>query len=304
MVIQRKEQPWMLLWGFALFLVGLITLALLMQQKGHVDILTALGRLMSILMMLAGIGQIVLYAKTNQVEDLTVKIKDDRLFLNQESYNLKGAYLSVELEAKAQRYRVTLRLERKKEVKVLFENVVMDEAELKEFLALIRPYRKSDVCLKDVTGEFELMQEGFIIDGREILYNEIKSFQAVEVHSNVGDYVELTIHLKNSDIIITSVSGDAKMRAKPLFAAMRFRYNDFSDWPLDCPKEKKLNKFILILGPVAFALLFTTPTLFLIGAVMFYGVMYYIYRYSRNDSQSRMCRYIRELQKRYAKGRS
>ena len=111
----------------------------------------------------------------------------------------------------------------------IFSKIIFNQDELLAFLKLIKPYRKFNAFPWDrfnTNGTLFVCKDGFIINGREIFYSEVKKIDwETKFHHNMTAktrIVTLYIDLKNSEHII-DIFYSAKwlLYAKILYINMR-----------------------------------------------------------------------------------
>ena len=198
MTIAKKEKKNYLYGGIALVVGGTIMMLYLVETRGPAgDFVTAFGKVSSLIAIIMGIVYLVRYDRFYQEKSVELDIQNDILVFEDESYPLEGCFLTLQMQTtpKKDMYRLTLFLEKKSDkAKRIFENIVFDVKEMAEFLKLIKPYRKTKVCLvSEKPYKIQLFQGGFTYEGREILYNEVEQFDTTLVDIGGDAYLDIEI---------------------------------------------------------------------------------------------------------------
>lgn len=229
MIITKKEKKNYLYGGIVLVIIGGGVLLYLIQTRGSAgDFLTVFGKLASLIGVIIGVVYLVQYNKLYQDKDVKLDIKNDMLTFEGENYSLKDGILSSQFTTtpKKDMYRVTLYLEQENKVKKIFEHIVFDLNEMTEFLKLIKPYRKTQVCLVSTNPyKIELFEGGFTYEGREILYDEVEKFDTIFIDASGTTYLDIEIILKNGDKIQTRLINGIEEYARAKYASLLSQSN-------------------------------------------------------------------------------
>jgi len=184
--------------------------------------------------------------------------------------------LSVEFKEEDELYKVSLWLEKDKNTIQIFEDIVFNKDEMHSFLKLIKPYRKTDICLlenkekleinegKTIDNELKkdklqenqklengdlitLFNKGLMVEKREILYNEIVGFSANIAKVYEKRYVDINILLKNETTIKARLNSYDD-QAKALYAKRFFELKgDISKDDYPCYKYNFWVAFVILI---------------------------------------------------------
>ncbi len=159
-------------------------------------------------------------AKECKGEECELKIKNDVLYIDDKSINLKGKSLFLESQKYDELFKVFLYEE--KEIKTnLLLKAVLDEKEYIELLKLIKHYKKLPLYVEKTDGIF-LCKNGFAINGREFFYNEISSIEwEVKTYrcrfGICSRYILVYIRLKDGNVVTTDIKEKDLNYAKLLY---------------------------------------------------------------------------------------
>ena len=226
-VITKKEKVNYLYAGAALVISGIAVLLYLVETRGASgDFITVFGKLGSLVAIIYGVVYLVRYDRFSQDKDVKFDIEDGNLTFEDKSYPLEESFLTLQFTTtpKKDMYRVTLFLEKEAKAQKIFEHVVFDIDEMAKFLKLIKPYRKTQVCLVSETPRtIQLFKGGFAYEGREILYDEVEKFDAILVNINATIYLDVKIALKNGDTIEKRLTNGMEEYARAKYASLVFK---------------------------------------------------------------------------------
>ncbi len=236
--------------------------------------LMGLGRFFALVLFIFGVAKIHKFHQFKQEKEAAFEIKNKKVIFNNQEYLLENGYLSVEFKEEDELYKVSLWLEKDKKTIQIFEDIVLNKDEMHSFLQLIKPYRKTDICLvenkenaainkktivndkkdnssKNQTLEKDelimLFDKGLIINKREIFYSEIVKFLAEMTEFHGKRYVDIEIILKNKAKIKERLSNQND-HAKALYAKHFFNLQgkiSKDDYP--CPKLNFWFAFVILL---------------------------------------------------------
>jgi len=147
------------------------------------------------------------------------KIKNDVLYIDDKSINLKDKYLFLESQKCDEYFKVFL-YENEKKPKLIFK-IIVNEKEYIGLLKLIKPYKKLPLFLEKTDGIF-LCKQGFAIDGREFFYDEIASIEWDVKRYRCKfvvckRYILVYIRLKDDNVITTDIEEKDLNYAKLLY---------------------------------------------------------------------------------------
>lgn len=223
MKITKKEITSLLYRGSVFLFGGLLLLFYLVNFVGvSDDFLPNFGKIASLVFIIVGITDLINYGKYLQDKEVEFIIENNILKYNGQIYPLKEAFLTLQSTQKKDFFRISLWIERKEQLKQIFENVVFDTDEVVEFLKIIKPYRKTNVCLLESSERVKLFENGLIFENREILYDEIEKFETKRIEINSREYLDIVIVLKNGYKIEKRLDGGIKEYAKVIYAGMKF----------------------------------------------------------------------------------
>ena len=246
MIISEKREAGLFLFGLGIAIGGAAMFLVILNLYGYSkDAFTIFGKLVAIGIVLFGISMLVTSIKFNQAEELKFEIKNNKLIFKSRVYDLENSFLIVDFEKDKDygKYRVTLKLEKKDNLKTIFEKIVLNEDEMKEFLKLTKPYRKSDICLfEDKENKIiRYFKGGFVFENRDLLYKDIKWFKTEITQINGPRYLDVEIGLKNGDIISKRLNGSKKEYAQVIYT--RMIYENGGKKPQVICKEYKEAKY-------------------------------------------------------------
>ena len=253
MLIKQKANNEYLKLGIALIGIAiLLFFALVSVDFPAGNIAGGLGKFFSLILFIFGLAKMQTYHEYKQEKEITFDIKNKKAFCNDTEYLLANAYMSIDFKQSDDFYQVTLWHETKTKTVAIFEDVVLDSGEMQNFLELIKPYRKTEICLLEnqaikseentkvvdetVNEQCEKVKEiqkvqrnrliglfdkGLIVENREILYNEIVSFSATITKKYEKRYLDVNIVLKNGAEIKVRLK-DENEQAKALYAHLFF----------------------------------------------------------------------------------
>jgi len=299
--IAKKDKKSLLYKGIFLLLGGIALLFYLVNFIGvSEDFLPNFGKLASLVMIIFGIANIYNYDRYSQDYEAYFSIKDNVLKFEEKRYDIKGAFLSIRSLKKEDFYRVTLWIEKKEEkATTAFEDVVFNTDEMKQFLEMIKPYRKSQECLLDNEKRVKLFDDGFIFENREILYDEIEKFETKLIKYNESNlYLDINIVLKNGDILDKRLNGGIKEYAKVIYARMKYEGADF--FIKNCPKNDMdiYDWGITIVDVTVILMAYFGYELFeFLAIVMFFVTMLYLSARLDFSETAELCKEIQRLQK-------
>ena len=298
MNIQKKPKSTFYI-GLSSVIVGGILLYYLMTTRGDAgDFITVFGKLFAVGLIINGIYHIIKYDQYSQLEDVAFDIANNKLQFKDKTYPLDGAYLTLRYTRYKNLFRTTLWLEKDDEVVEIFKNVVFDIDEMANLLALIKPYRKSDICLaKAEFGKIKLFKDGFTYENREILYDEIEKFDTKLIEINSDYYLDIDIILKNGTHIENRLNGGIPEYAKALYASMQFDLGQEFEDEIVCPHKSKAGLYTLIidLGIVGYILYdhsFVESGIMLILFVTTIYAMFFDFSY-----QYKLCQEMQKIHK-------
>jgi len=142
MLIKQKANDVKLQLGIAYIVIAIVLFVALGSLESTAKDIMGVGRFFSLILFIAGLVNIQKYHQYKQEKELFFDIKDQKIFYKDEEHPLKG-FLSITFKEEDGFYLVSLWDEDRQ----IFEDVVFDKEEMEEFLALIKPYRKTDICL-------------------------------------------------------------------------------------------------------------------------------------------------------------
>ncbi len=153
-------------------------------------------------------------------KEYELKIKNDALYIDDKSINLKGKYLFLESQKCDELFKVFLYEEKETKTNLLLKSV-LDEKEYIELLKLIKPYKKLPLYLEKTDGLF-ICKNGFAINGREFFYNEISSIEwEVKTYrcrfGVCSRYILVYIKLKDGNVVTTDIEEKDLNYAKLLY---------------------------------------------------------------------------------------
>ena len=239
MIIQQKEKPLYFYGGLIAIIIGGFFLFYLMDYKSESgDFLTVMGKLFSLTCVILGIISALRYDKYRQPKDVSLEIDENNLIYNDKEYPLSESYLTTNYTKSSDFFRTTLWLEKDDTATEIFKNVVLNLEEMANFLDIIKPYRKSNVCLaKKSRGKITLFNGGFIFEKREILYTEIEKFETIIVKTDGRDYLDIEVVLKNGEKIDKRLIDGNHEYAQALYAEILFKDKELSKIDFNCPKK-------------------------------------------------------------------
>ncbi len=305
MIISEKREAGFFLIGLGIAMGGAAMFLFILNLYGYSkDAFTIFGKLIAIGIIILGISIIITAIKFNQAEELKFEIKNNKLIFESRVYNLENSFLIVDFEKDKDydgKYRVTLKLEKKDNLKTIFEKIVLNEDEMKEFLRLIKPYRKSDICLlEDKENKIiRYFKGGFVFENRDILYKDIKWFKTEITQINGPRYLDVEIGLKNGDIISKRLNGSKKEYAQVIYTQMIYE-NGGKKPQVICKeyKEAKYTGYLFGLNIILFILfiILQSPIMMFI----FFGstIITYLYTsYYDKKYPTRLCHAIKDFSK-------
>jgi len=239
MTIMKKEKQIYFYGGMVAIIIGGVLLFYLMTYKGASgDFPTVAEKLLSLFCIISGTTYLIKYNNYIQYQDVSLDIEENDFVYNEKKYSLNEVYLTVSYTKSGGFFRSSLWLEKDDIATEIFKNIVFDIDEMANFLYMIKPYRKSDVCLakKDI-GKITLFYGGFAFQKREILYNEIEKFDITVIKADGRDFLDIKLILKNRDKIEERLIDGIQEYAKAIYAHMLFEHDGFLAFDLDCPKE-------------------------------------------------------------------
>ncbi len=159
-------------------------------------------------------------AKECKGEECELKIKNDVLYIDDKSINLKGKYLFLKSQKCGELFKVFLYEEKETKTTFLLKTV-LDEKEYIKLLKLIKPYKKLPLYLEKTDGLF-ICKNGFAINGREFFYNEISSIEwEVKTYrcrfGVCSRYILVYIRLKDGNVVTTDIEEEDLNYAKLLY---------------------------------------------------------------------------------------
>ena len=156
--------------------VGFMTLYYSVEKVDNLFVL--IGLVLAIAVIIIGIYHGLGIEACKQTHQQTITIEHDYLLLDNKKIALDGSYLYFELYACHKDIAVSLYQEKGGGVRMLFQNIIFSPKEFETFLECIRPYRKLDLFpwkRYHTQKSFYVCKEGFILNGREIFYQEVAS---------------------------------------------------------------------------------------------------------------------------------
>lgn len=281
MKIVKKEKTVYFFLGITFVFGGLALLLYFIDTRGAAgDFITVFGKLASIVVVIVGIGYFVLYGRFYQNKNVAISIEDGVLRFEDKSYLLDGSFLTLQMKTtpKKDMYQVTLFLEKNNKSQKIFERIVFNLNEMQEFLKLIKPYRKTKVCLVDEKPyKIQLFDGGFTYEGREILYDEVQSFDTVFIDTKGIPYLDIEIVLKNGDKIETRLNNGIKEYARAKYASLICQNGGKKFSPIACSKNY-LGTIIFGADVIAMGLnyLFDWEVVRVFGVIMVIVTFFYV----------------------------
>jgi len=273
MQIKQKEKDENLQMGIASIVIAFLLFSALVSVDFPAGNLAGgFGKLFSLFLFIVGLVKIQKYHEYKQEKEILFDIKAKKAFCDDEGYALIEAYLTIDFKQDGDFYRVTLWHETDKKTLQIFEDVVFDSLEMQTFLELIKPYRKTEICLlenEELTKEINkstdeqcnevneyqkvqmseligLFKRGLIVQNREIFYNEIASFSTEITKIYEKRYLDIKIVLNNKSEITLRVNKENE-QAKALYANLFFRVQGkISEKDYICPKYNFWSAFVIL----------------------------------------------------------
>ena len=295
MLIEAKEKPLYFYGGIAAVVSGVFLLYYLMTYHGAAgDFLTVFGKILSVVLIVFGVVYLVKYDRYKQAVDLLFDIREGKLFLNDMTYALENAYLTVSYTKSDELFRTSLWLEKDGTTVEIFKHAVLNLEEMANFLTLIKPYRKSDLCLsKEEVGKIRLFEGGFAFENREIFYNEVEKFDTQWVKMSGQNFLDIHIVLKNSEQIDKRLVDGTQEYAKALYASMLFNRDEPLNFSLLCPPKSYLGYIVLISDLITVGLIVYNEKFLPLGAVMLFVTTLYV-SFNANDERM-LCKEIEKI---------
>ena len=276
MKISKKANNKFLQLGFTYIIIAVAMFIALGYLGKSAKELMGLGRFFALILLIFGLAKIHKFHQFKQEKEETFEIKDKKVIFNNQEYLLENGYLSVEFKEEDEFYKVSLWLEKDKNTIQIFEDIVFNKDEMHSFLKLIKPYRKTDICLLENKENLEINEEktidnelkkdelqenqklengdlitlfnkGLMVEKREILYSEIANFLANITVINEKRYVDIDIVLKNKTEIKERLNSYDD-QAKALYAKRFFELKgDISKDDYPCYKYNFWVAFVILI---------------------------------------------------------
>jgi len=174
LIIKPKNTTKFLIKAIFYFIIAVMFLFLIFFN-GKIDDLVELGGcLVVVFILLKGLESFFDF-KECKGENVSLKIENDILYVNDKKVPLKNKYLFLESKKCDKFFKVFLYEEKDTKTNLLLKTIINEE-EYINLLKLIKPYKKLPIYLSETKGIF-LCKNGFSLNGREFFYNEISSIE-------------------------------------------------------------------------------------------------------------------------------
>lgn len=274
------------------FIIGFWLIDVFRKDSG---ILSGIAILAGIFFVIMGVVVFIELLKTFQAESYEIEIKDDYLFFNNEKFSLKDSKITVEFPEFGPLTRVTLRIENNNNVKVVFENLVFYNRELKELLNLVKPYLKHKEIVNKIQEKNEtlrLLNNGFALKNREFYSNEIKKIETTLISINGTYFMDFKIVLKNGEIIDKRLKGGSKEYAKAIYIEQKHKGVS----KIYCDESNNIWLYIILaLIVIVAVIIYFDRSSWYLGVIVF--IISYFYFGKRMDTsyQMKLCKKVKEI---------
>jgi len=178
MTISKKSAEELLYKSIFYTLIGVFALIYIVSGKQKIDnifIFSAFA--FASFLIFKGLWHFIEIKECKQESKSLFDIKNDILYFNKNKFDLQNSYLFFHLNECGDNITVALYQEKRDKIVTIFSKIIFNRNELLEFLKLIRSYRKFNAFPWDkfnTNSTLYVCRDGFIIDGREIFYSEVK----------------------------------------------------------------------------------------------------------------------------------
>ncbi len=210
MTISKKSAEELLYKSIFYGTIGVFALIYIVSGKQKIDdIFIFLAFAFAIFLIIKGLWHFIEIKECKQESEYKFDIKNNILYFNKNKFDLQNSYLFFHLNECGDNISVALYQEKRDKIITIFSKIIFNRNELLEFLKLIKPYRKFNAFPWDkfnTNKTLYVCKDGFIIDGREIFYNEVKKMDwETKFNHNMTAktrIVTLYIDLKNGENIM------------------------------------------------------------------------------------------------------
>jgi len=197
--------------------IGLVIIGFFIAMTLDITILKFIG----IIIIIFGISFISDGVKYSQNEKI-FEIKNKKIVLNYKEYPLDKLNLKI-LPYKTYK-KVSLFYNRN--FKPIFENMLFNKNEFKEFINIIKPYLKEDIQYEDEV--IQIFDNGFSIYGSFFKFDEVEDIKLNYGRKRTGDYIEIILFLKDKTLSFVIEQDYEKAMALKLKINKICDYKDYS----------------------------------------------------------------------------
>jgi hypothetical protein len=289
MIVSKKNPLYLLISGIIFSIFGFL---LIISVGNENEFLPVFGKLIGLGLIILGINQIIQYATLYQSSSFKIDIKNNYLIFEDKKYSLKNAYITTEFKNK-DLSRVTLRIEKENNAKIIFNNVVFNTKELKKLLELIKPYLKhKDITDIEKNETFKLFKNGFSINNRYFYYDEIEEIKTTLINTSGSYFLDIEIFLKNGEIIDKRLTGGSDEYAKAIFAKLKHS----GDILVDCKEDGKIGIYtILVIDIITGILIYFNDKFWILGGIMLFVSAFYFDYELDLSYELELCKKINKL---------
>ncbi len=291
-VIREKNRYGYFLVSLILFVGGLV---MLFGIKGG-EFLPTMGRLAGFLSAVVGVVYFSRFMRLSLPQTHTIAIEDHIVRYDKTPHAF--ATLTFSKEQLEDSCLVSLWAKKGDKQEEIFKKVPFSHEEFEQFIKLIQPYLAHEELPQKITEEEDriiLFDNGFAVDGKEFLYDELQSIETVVVFGDSTENLKMNLILKNGTWDLFFFDRLSEM-AKALYADMKFHHKSIMI-PCDEPRSYKWLWYVL---PIAIALFIAdvaylrTGIAFFIG-ILFFGFAWYISRLDRKLFYSKLCQELERV---------
>jgi hypothetical protein len=300
MVITKKDYYLFLLIGLTSIIFGIVSFWIgWVNFFAHEnDFFPAMERVIRAFLVIYGIVMLVKYFKTYQNKEYHLSIKDDKLYINDKTFDIKNKNLTYEFKKDAI---IILTLRNGK--KIILKNVVLSVDEFVKLLTFLKPYLKNQQIFNKKLSEnikldhyINLFEDGFTLNNRFFKYDEIKDINTQIIDSLGNYYYDFEIIFKNGEKIQKRLINGTKEYAKMRYVKLKFL--DLGNIDLECEKPKTGIVFYTILLidiSLPFLMYYNED----IAGILFFPMLFISYFYLTNTKSDEFFEYklCKETQK-------